>query len=211
MIAKRILRDGTSSFKRLSDYITDAKKPGHRQVEVAKTLTGNEAEIWERTVEYILDAAAGGERVGAIRITNCLTTEVDLAVLEIVATQGLNTRAKAERTYHMVVSFPPGETPSDEQLRDIEDELVNAIGLGEHQRISAVHTDTDHLHVHVAINQIHPQKLTRIEPYYDKLKLMEACERLEIKHDLIRTNHGETKAAKTGLPRKKWRASDRLT
>ncbi|MEJ2125204.1 MAG: relaxase/mobilization nuclease domain-containing protein, partial [Alphaproteobacteria bacterium] len=197
MIAKRILREGTSSFKRLSDYITDAKKSAREQVETEKRITGEETEIWERTVEYILDAAAGGERVGAIRISNCLTTEVDLAVLEILSTQNRNTRAKAERTYHMVVSFPPGETPADEQLHDIEDELVNAIGLGEHQRISALHTDTDHLHMHVAINQIHPQNLRRIEPYYDKLKLMEACERLEIKHDLIRTYHGETKAAKT--------------
>jgi hypothetical protein len=86
VIAKRILREGTSSFKRLSDYITDAKKSAREQVETEKRITGEETEIWERTVEYILDAAAGGERVGAIRISNCLTTEVDLAVLEILST-----------------------------------------------------------------------------------------------------------------------------
>ena len=218
MIAKRILRKGNSSFKRLSDYITDAKRQTDKQATDLKDWTGEEAEIWERTVDYILNAAnapqclsdcgqinnaprclsdrgqiKGSERVGAIRITNCLTTDVGFAVQEIIATQSRNTRAKGNRTYHMVVSFPPGETPNDEQLRDIEDELAAAIGLSEHQRISAVHTDTDHLHVHVAINQIHPQKLTLIEPYYDKLKLMGACERLEIKHGLIRTYHGEDK------------------
>ena len=188
---------GNSSFKRLSDYITDAKRQADKQAADVKDWTGEEAEIWERTVDYILNAAnmprclpdcgqinnaprcsfdqgqtKGSERVGAIRITNCLTTDVGFAVQEIIATQSRNTRAKGNRTYHMVVSFPPGETPNDEQLRDIEDELAAAIGLSEHQRISAVHTDTDHLHVHVAINQIHPQKLTLIEPYYDKLKLM---------------------------------------
>ena len=70
--------------------------------------------------------------------------------------KALNVRAKGDKTYHLVVSFPPGEHPTADQLRDIEDELCAAIGLADHQRISAVHTDTDHLHIHVAISKIHP-------------------------------------------------------
>ncbi|ENQ3202687.1 relaxase/mobilization nuclease domain-containing protein, partial [Enterobacter hormaechei] len=56
--------------------------------------------------------------------------------------------------------------------------------------VSAVHIDTDNLHVHVAINKVHPTGLQNIEPYYDQFRLMEACERLEVEHGLQRTFHG---------------------
>ncbi|MDX3905614.1 MAG: relaxase/mobilization nuclease domain-containing protein [Pigmentiphaga sp.] len=55
-----------------------------------------------------------------------------------------------------------------------------------------MHIDTDHLHVHVAINKVHPTGLQNIEPFFDKQRLMEACERLENIHGLQCTNHGLT-------------------
>jgi hypothetical protein len=113
-----------------------------------------------------------------------------MAALEISAKQALNRRSKADRTYHLVVSFPPGERPTLAQLHYIEDELCQSIGLADHQRISAVHTDTKHLHLHVAISKVHPVSLCCIEPYYDKQRLMHACERLEVELGLQRTNHG---------------------
>jgi hypothetical protein len=114
-----------------------------------------------------------------------------MAIAEIEATQARNVRARGDKTYHLVVSFPPGEKPTPVQLVDIEDELCRAIGLHQHQRISAVHTDTAHLHIHVAINQVHPQTHACIEPWQDRPKLMRSCARLEIKHGLQRTNHGK--------------------
>ncbi|EPF6526302.1 relaxase/mobilization nuclease domain-containing protein, partial [Proteus mirabilis] len=131
-----------------------------------------------------------GEKVASYRVTNCGTDDPADAAILILATQGANTRSKTEKTYHLVYSFPPGERPDIEVLHAIEDELCEAIGFGDHQRVSAVHIDTDHLHVHVAINKVHPTGLQNIEPYYDKRRLMEACERLELKYDLQRTNHG---------------------
>ena len=126
-----------------------------------------------------------------------------MAIAEIEATQVLNVRARGDKTYHLVVSFSPGERPNPEQLIDIEDELCRAIGLHRHQRISAVHTDTAHLHMHVAINQVHPQTHACIEPWYDKKKLMTACARLEIKHGLQLTHAGVATSAEAPprLPR----------
>lgn len=181
MIAKRIpSRKATSSAARLVRYVVNAQG-------------GLDPRSWSRTADYILDNAstnAQGEKVGGVRVTNCGTDDPSAATLSIEAIQAANTRSKNDKTYHLVFSFPPGELPPLEVLHDIEDELVSAIGYTDHQRISAVHVDTDHLHVHVAINKVHPTGLQNIEPYYDKHRLMEACERLEIKHDLQRTDHG---------------------
>ena len=189
MIVKRVMRGKAGAFRRLGLYILDPEKlAGPKLAEMSE---------WRRTAEYILDLAASGTRAEGVRITNCRSADVDLSIREIEATQKCNRRAKGDKTYHLVVSFPPGERPTPAQLLDIEEELCRAIGLHKHQRISAVHTDTAHLHMHVAINQVHPETFTCIEPWYDKRKLMAACDRLEIKHGLQRTRHhgGERPAA----------------
>jgi hypothetical protein len=157
---------------------------------------GIDPNTWARTSDYILDTketTTQGERVASFRVTNCGTDDPAAATVLIEAIQAANTRSKADKTYHLVYSFPAGENPPLEVLHAIEDELCEAIGFSDHQRISAVHTDTDHLHVHIAINKVHPTGLQNIEPYYDQPRLMEACERLEIKYGLQRTNHGLTK------------------
>lgn len=183
MIAKRVPRTlGKSNSSRLVKYMIAAKG------EI-------DPNTWARTADYILDTVNSthkGERVASHRVTNCGTDDAAAAAILIEATQASNTRSKTDKTYHLVYSFPPGETPSLDILHKIEDELCASIGYEDHQRISAVHIDTDHLHVHVAINKIHPIGLQNIEPYFDKKRLMQACENLEIKYSLQRTNHGLT-------------------
>lgn len=179
MIAKRVpARKGTSSVVKLARYITGLK------------ATGDPAS-WPRLVDYITDARSDGARVVDVRLTNLDSDEVGFAVKEIAATQALNTRSKGDKTYHLVVSFPPGERPSREILYAIEDELCAAIGLADHQRISAAHDDKDHFHVHVAINKVHPVTLRHVEPFYDKRALMRTCAEIERKYGLTITNHGE--------------------
>ncbi|MDC9654362.1 TraI/MobA(P) family conjugative relaxase [Xanthomonas perforans] len=181
MIAKRIPSDkATSNAARLVRYVVDAQGLENPR-------------SWTRTADYILDTGHDGHKVGGVKVTNCMSDDPAAATLEILATQALNTRSKADKNYHMVFSFPPGESPSLETLHAIEQALVDAIGLGAHQRISAVHKDTDHLHVHVAINKVHPTTYNNIEPFYDKRRLMEACDRLEVQYGLQRTNHGRTR------------------
>lgn len=182
MIAKRIT--------------SKAAKP--RYARLAKYMVAAEGKLdprsWTRTADYMLASAIStrGEKVGGVRVTNCHTDDPAAATTLIEATQAANTRSKTDKTYHLVFSFPPGEEPPLEILHKIEDELVASIGYADHQRISAVHIDTDHLHVHVAINKVHPKGFQNIEPFYDKKKLMEACDRLEIEYGLTRTNHGLT-------------------
>lgn len=169
MIAKRVKRDtALSSFTKLAQYIADLSQE------------------WEKNK---------GEKVGEITITNCVTDDnIELATLEILATQNKNKRSESDKTYHMIVSFPASETPSADVLKSIETYLVASIGLQSHQRISVVHTDTDNLHIHVAINKVHPTTGRNIEPYFDQRALMRACDELEARYGLQKTNHGKTLA-----------------
>lgn len=183
MIAKRIepRTGGKSNIARLARYVVNAQG-------------GLDPRSWSRTADYMLDNNSElnekGEKVGGVRVTNCFTDDPADATQLIKATQARNTKSNKDKTYHLVFSFPPGEQPPLDVLNAIEDELCATIGYADHQRISAVHIDTDHLHVHVAINKVHPTGHQNIEPYYDKKRLMAACEQLEVKYGLERTNHG---------------------
>lgn len=178
MIAHRIpKKSGRDSFGRLGCYVLDLKSP-------------DDPKAFDRLAGYVVDREGDGERVVGARVTNCGSEDLEMAIAQIEATQAMNKRSKADKSYHLVISFPEGERPTLEQLHDIEDRLCEAIGLADHQRISAIHDDTDNLHVHVAINKVHPETFNNVEPYYDHPKLMAACVELEIKHGLIRVNHG---------------------
>lgn len=140
-------------------------------------------------VNYVTDAQSKEHRLGQVQITNCEAGSVRDAITEVLATQHTNTRAKGDKTYHLIVSFRAGEQPSADTLRAIEKRLCAGLGYGEHQRVSAVHNDTDNLHIHIAVNKIHSTRHTMHEPYYSHRALAELCAALERDYGLEPDNH----------------------
>lgn len=140
-------------------------------------------------IEYLTSSQGKHERVGEIQITNCHSNQIEWAVSEVEATQFQNQRAKGDRTYHLLISFPTGEVPSSDVLNDIENKVCASLGFSEHQRISVIHHDTDNFHIHVGINKIHPINHTLHEPYLAYKKLAKIATALEIEHGLQVTNH----------------------
>lgn len=155
-----------------------------------------------KLADYITDSQTKTERLGQVEITNCAASCLEDAVTEISATQNANTRAKSDKTYHLIVSFRAGEKPDAETLSAIEKRIADSLGYTDHQRISAVHHDTDNLHIHIAINKIHPDRLTIHEPYYPHKTLAAVCEMLEREYGLQQDNHQPAKTGSQG------RASD---
>jgi hypothetical protein len=148
-----------------------------------------------RLTKYLIDEQSKQQRVGEVRVTNCYSDEVVAGMLEVLNTQAMNTRAGPDRTYHLLISFRPGEEVDGETLARIEDRVCAVLGFSEHQRISVVHHDTDNLHVHIAINKIHPTRFTIHTPYRDFHTLARVCEKLEAEYGLAKDNH---QARKTG-------------
>ena len=151
-------------------------------------------------IDYITDDQENDLRVGEMSITNCEGQTPREVVQEMYATQRehLINKPKSERPrelmYHLIISFAPGEEPPDAVLREAERRLVEAIGLGEHQRISVVHRDTDCLHIHVAINKVHPVSGCVVTPWQDQPKRAKVCAELEAQFNLQKTNHRPNKS-----------------
>jgi len=94
--------------------------------------------------------------------------DADVAINVVEAFQRANTRAKGNRTYHLIISLHPDDRSlSERELEDVLRRAVHAAGFDEHQYIAVRHSDQEHEHVHVAVNQIHPKTRKIHHPWQD--------------------------------------------
>lgn len=199
MIIRHIVRrHGGAGYQRLAGYVLNVA-PQHRSADPAR---------WTQLNAYTLATERAGEKVAWERATNCQGDDPGWAVKEILATQARNTRSRTDKTYHLVVSFPDSEQPSRTQVEDIEDRLCAAIGLAEHQRVSAVHQNTDNWHLHVAINTVHPRSFRMRCMPWSHYRLQAAAVELEIRHGLRRGRHTTAPQGLADKPKIKGRAAD---
>ena len=106
--------------------------------------------------------------------------DLELACALVEAVQAQNTRAGSKRTYHLVVSLHPDDRRLERgELQQVVDKLVNSLGFSEHQYLAVRHNDTDHEHIHVAINKIHPETFRIHSPAWDHQKLFTGARALE--------------------------------
>ena len=81
-------------------------------------------------VAYLTNTQGTETRVGRVRISNCVSTDAQSAVLEVLNTQARNRRA-VEVNYHLILSFRAGERPAAAVLERIEDRVCEALGFYE--------------------------------------------------------------------------------
>jgi hypothetical protein len=141
---------------------------------------------YARLANYIAGAGREGEKLFMRWCAGCAEEDYAEGIAEVADTQALNTRTAKAKTYHLIVSFRPededGLTP--EVLRRIEERFAETLGLSEHQRHCAVHKNTANLHLHVAYNLIHPERLTMREPFRDYRARDRLCRELEREYGL---------------------------
>ena len=140
-------------------------------------------------IQYLTNPQDKSDRISQIKVSNCYSDDQIAALLEIQNTQEMNKRAKSDKTCHLVLSLPEGERLPLSDLNAIEERFCDVLGFTGHQRISVVHDDTNNLHMHIAINKIHPRNLTIHNPYYDYKKVAKLCEQIEQEYGLTKVNH----------------------
>lgn len=189
MIAKRIRRGPRAprgSVKEvdrfiaaLTNYLVDANAADLVEIETGRRLT-----------EYILDATGTGElealgiepgeKVLYSGTRNLIGHHLESwqAQMLAVSTRAVKCRDPIE---HYVLSWQAGEQPTEQNfVRAVEVALVE-LGLAECQAIWAVHGNTDNLHVHVAVNRVHPITFKTLSAGdgWDKDRLQQICVLIE--------------------------------
>jgi hypothetical protein len=159
-----------------------------------------------KTIDYIFNKEHLGRKVGWGRAVNCLglddhiskddlpdffVTELPMIKEVINAVQQQNCKASKKR-YHFILTFPSDEKVTLDLVRKAEDGAIKALGFDYFQRVSAVHTNTSNLHVHVVVNMIDPVSLNVYQPWRDFIVLDKFCSEFEIEHNLIKDKHSAT-------------------
>ena len=143
-------RDGRSSFKKLSSYITD----GIMQSGESPLKTSWDYLTQYITKESVLNALGDVEKTIAVEIGNLESLKT--APHEMRAVAARNTRQK-DPVYHYILSWPENEQPTPEDIFAAARHTLKALGMQDHQYIVAIHADTDNLHAHIEVNRIHPK------------------------------------------------------
>jgi hypothetical protein len=152
-------KDGRSSFRALKDYLT-------------QELDAETGEIRPRG-EMILSE-------------NLLSPETAAAEMRGVANE--NARVK-DPVYHYQLCWQPGEQPTQMQWESAAKKTIRQLGFDEHQYILGAHSDTEHFHVHVMVNRVHPETYRAHYPQFSKRSLDKALREIEAEQGW-RHSHG---------------------
>ena len=120
--------DGISSFQRLVSYV-EAAKPSLGE----KCLYKN----WRGFDE--IECSSQKMRIGTM-----------------MATASSNVLCK-DPVWHGCISFREGEIPTKQQIEECVDIYLKKYKFEGYQVVYGVHQNTDNIHIHIALNRIHPE------------------------------------------------------
>ena len=111
-----------------------------------------------------------------------LKKQVSLVAGEMNYTASKNNLAQ-KPCLHAILSWPAGERPTATQVEEAIDYLNKNMNLEENQCIYAVHENTDHFHIHIEWNKVHPTTKKSIKPNggWTKKALEKTARELELK------------------------------
>lgn len=131
------------------------------------------------------DAFAPGIRYGCekaeqVRLINLSCRSWHDAAEEMRLTSELNMRVQ-KPYYHVVLSWPEHEQPSQDQMFEAMEHLLRKLGLDGHQIVMATHSDTSNRHIHAVVNTVNPITGKNWSKSNDHRKAELACREIELK------------------------------
>lgn len=96
--------------------------------------------------------------------------------------------AEAGNVYHYSLSWAKTENPSREHIEETARDHIKMMGLDAHQYYMVAHSDTDHSHVHIVANLVHPQTGIIYKPYKDYDNSDKWANEYEKEHGIVSHN-----------------------
>lgn len=83
--------------------------------------------------------------------------------------------------YHAVLSWPTLDTQSQRDMIFSAQTVLRRLDLIDHQWIAAIHSDTEHAHIYIVVNRVHPRTYVANRLPYSYHVLNYTCRELEFK------------------------------
>lgn len=100
---------------------------------------------------------------------NFLGDDLETQTLEMIALSQEAVKSK-DPIDHWVLSWKSNERPTPEQASEAAAIFIKQCGLQGHQYIIGLHDDTENMHLHIAVNRVHPEilKVVKINKGFDR-------------------------------------------
>lgn len=135
------LKDGRgSSFKELFRYVFFDKRGSRLSRRVA----------WAEALNCTL---AGDPRRAWFEM---FTTWVARTALKVAAGIALTGRDNGRPVLHLTLAWAPHQTPDRHEMMDAATEVLDWLGLSDHQAVVVAHNDEPQPHIHIVANTVHP-------------------------------------------------------
>lgn len=115
-----------------------------------------------------LGKAETSERVAFTHTVNMLTDDAEKALkvmawtaehaqqLKTVAGQKMTGRKAENPVYNYCLAWAPDQNPDQAHMVEFGLKSLQALGVSEHEALFIAHDDTDHKHLHIMVNRVHP-------------------------------------------------------
>jgi hypothetical protein len=162
------------TFARLTDYLQKEKREAFGPI--ASYLTRPKEGKTERVgfvelVNFMPGEACNLEEAGRVMGLTAANAQ-QLKRSAGVAMTGQ--KATAAPVWHLSLSWTHGETPDQEEMIRTADSALRSVSLGfdkGYQTTIVQHVDTDHPHIHVVVNLVHPITGKQANPWKDRERL----------------------------------------
>lgn len=94
-------------------------------------------------------------------------------------------KANAGNVYHYSLSWRDDQDPEQAHMQETVVSSLERLGLSEHQYFMVAHNDTDHAHVHVVVNLVHPETGKIANVYRDHKNLDRWAHEYEQEHGIV--------------------------
>ncbi|WP_413484603.1 TraI/MobA(P) family conjugative relaxase [Morganella psychrotolerans] len=192
-------QDGDTSFRKLVEYISVRDGLNNNPDDIIKDAPNSvssdiEVQEFNRLTDYIDRSESYPDitvteqfydgrtraKCGIVESeTNCFTLDSAAAEMNIVAAQSIRCK---QPVYHFILSWQESEKPSSDDVFNSAKYCIEQLGMADHQYVTSIHTDTDNLHCHIALNRVNPETYLAQSIWNDADILQKCCRELEEKY-----------------------------
>ena len=155
------------------------RRAREREREKKAAKAGVKRVLWTETRHLATNDVMRGSRMME-------ATARDAPVLKRLAGVKATGRKLKKPMVHYSLSWAPDERPVPWAMSQAVDGSLKALGLEHHQALVVAHGDTQHPHVHVIVNRVHPETGKAANMGRDRIKLSKWAEGYERKQGRIR-------------------------
>lgn len=135
--------------------------------------------------------AETAERVAFTHTENMLTDDPEVALkvmawtashareLKEISGQKLTGRQAENPVYTYCLAWAPDQTPDQAHMVEFGRRSLKALGLADHEALFIAHNDTDHAHLHIVVNRVHPETGLMAKMSQDRIALSRLAQSYE--------------------------------